>query len=100
MATAPKPAAALAGHRGAPPPPIPPPPRGVAGNDGLLQANGHPYGDAITFTSTTPVPSDLVSILVIGTDARPEDNVLRSNADSLHLIVVNPGASSTTMLGI
>jgi polyisoprenyl-teichoic acid--peptidoglycan teichoic acid transferase len=81
-------------------PPTTPPPKAVAGSDGLLQPNGHPYGDAITFTSSAPVPTDLVSVLIIGTDARPEDDVMRSNADSLHLVLVNPKTSTTTMMGI
>ena len=72
-----------------------PEPRRAAG---LKGANGRPYG-TIAFSSSTPVPGHLVFILVAGSDARPNEDVRRTRADSLHLLAVNPSTLEGTVLG-
>jgi polyisoprenyl-teichoic acid--peptidoglycan teichoic acid transferase len=71
-----------------------PPPR-----PGLAAADGAPWPAAIPFTSDQVVPDDLVFILVAGSDARPGEDLLRSRADSLHLLAVNPKSGQGTLLG-
>src|SRR5579884_1045193 len=61
--------------------------------------NGSPYGPAIPFTSSVAVPTDLVWILVIGSDARPGQDVRHSNGDSIHLVGVDPGTGAGTIVG-
>ncbi|HVW34322.1 MAG TPA: LCP family protein, partial [Acidimicrobiia bacterium] len=61
--------------------------------------DGSPYGDAIAFQSDTPVPKDLVWILAIGSDARPGQDMRRTNGDSIHLIGVDPQTGAGTILG-
>lgn len=47
------------------------------------------------------VPSDdLLFVLAIGSDARPDESVTRSRADSLHIIGVNPRRGGAAILGI
>ena len=41
----------------------------------------------------------LFTMLVIGSDARPKENVLRTRADSLHLFVWNPATNQGALLG-
>jgi LCP family protein required for cell wall assembly len=45
------------------------------------------------------VPQDLVFVLAIGGDARPGGDPRHSNADSLHLIAVDPRTGAGTILG-
>src|SRR5438067_4596263 len=52
--------------------------------------DGSPYGGAIPFTSSTAVPTNLVWVLAIGSDARPGQDLRRSNGDSIHLVGVDP----------
>jgi LCP family protein required for cell wall assembly len=61
--------------------------------------DGSPYGDAIPFTSSVEVPSNLVFVLAIGSDARPGGDIRKSNGDSLHLIAVDPQTGVGTVLG-
>lgn len=65
---------------------------------GLKGANGRPYG-TIAFRSDIPVPGDLRFILVVGSDARPNENIQRTRADSIHLLAVNPRTLEGTVLG-
>jgi len=67
---------------------------------GLAPADGHPWPPAIEFTSRYDVPADFVFVLVVGSDARPHDDLLHSHADSLHLLCVNPHTLEATELGI
>ena len=67
---------------------------------GLKAANGQPYGLPIPFASTIPVSSELRFVLVIGSDARPREDIRRSRADSIHLVAVNPRSGQGTVLGI
>jgi LCP family protein required for cell wall assembly len=48
----------------------------------------------------SPGANDQVFILAIGSDARPNQSVTRSRADSLHIIGVNPKKGSASILGI
>lgn len=78
----------------APPPaaaPVAPPPLGFP--------DGTPYGPAVAFTTSVPVPQDLISVLIIGGDARPGGDPRRSNGDSLHLVIVDPRTGAGTVLG-
>ncbi|MEW6476473.1 MAG: LCP family protein [Actinomycetota bacterium] len=61
--------------------------------------DGAPYGEAIPFTSSVEVPTNLVWILAIGSDARPGGDMRKSNGDSIHLIGVDPGTGAGTILG-
>jgi len=61
--------------------------------------DGSPYGDAIPFTSSVAVPTDLVWVLAIGSDARPGQDMRRTNGDSIHLIGVDPGTGAGTIVG-
>ncbi|HEV7862149.1 MAG TPA: LCP family protein, partial [Acidimicrobiia bacterium] len=61
--------------------------------------DGSPYGDAIPFTSSVAVPSNLVWVLAIGSDARPGGDIRKSNGDSLHLIGVDPQTGVGTVVG-
>jgi LCP family protein required for cell wall assembly len=76
-------------------PPLPEPGPAV----GLKVANGQPYAAAIEFRSDIAVPDDLVFVLVIGSDARPKEDLLATRADSLHLLALNPQTMQGTIVG-
>jgi LCP family protein required for cell wall assembly len=61
--------------------------------------DGSPYGEAIPFTSSVEVPTSLVWVLAIGSDARPGGDMRKSNGDSIHLIGVDPGTGAGTVIG-
>jgi LCP family protein required for cell wall assembly len=61
--------------------------------------DGSPYGEAIPFNSSTEVPTNLVWVLAIGSDARPGQDLRRTNGDSIHLIGVDPQTGVGTVLG-
>jgi LCP family protein required for cell wall assembly len=65
----------------------------------LLGPDGRPYGAPLVFSSTVPIPGDLLFILVVGSDARPGEDLRRSHADSIHLLAVNPRTLQGTVLG-
>jgi len=65
----------------------------------LLDANGRPYGAPIPFNASIPVPAGLVWVLLIGSDARPGEQPLRTRADSIHLLAANPATGQATILG-
>ena len=75
--------------------PIPEPAPAV----GLKLANGRPYQPAIEFRSTIPIPEGLVFMLVLGSDARPKEDVLKTRADSIHLLAVNADSGQGTVVG-
>lgn len=88
----------------APPPtgdPVVPSAGGGSGpvGGGLLGTDGAAYGAAIPFTSSIPVPGDLQFVLVIGSDARPGEDIRRTNGDSIHLLAVNPRTFEGTIVG-
>ena len=61
--------------------------------------DGSPYGPAIAFTPAVNVPSDLVFVLAIGSDARPGQDPRKANGDSLHLLAVDPRTGAGTIVG-
>jgi polyisoprenyl-teichoic acid--peptidoglycan teichoic acid transferase len=67
---------------------------------GLKAANGRPYGPSIPFVSSIPVSPELRFVLVIGSDARPREDIRRSRADSIHVVAINPRSGQGTVLGI
>jgi polyisoprenyl-teichoic acid--peptidoglycan teichoic acid transferase len=66
---------------------------------GLKVANGQPFPPAINFTSSIPIPEDLVFVLVLGSDARPNEDLLATRADSIHLVAINPRSGEGTVVG-
>ena len=73
---------------------------GLAPAVGLKIAAGRPYGDPIPFRSDIPVSGELQFVLVIGSDARPGQDVRSSRADSIHVLAVNPSTRQGTIVGI
>ena len=67
---------------------------------GLLGTSGAAYPPAIPFNSSVAVPTDLQFMLVIGSDARPGEDIRRTNGDSIHLVAVNPRTFEGTIVGI
>lgn len=67
---------------------------------GLLAGDGSAYGAAVPFNSSIPVPGDLQFVLVIGSDARPGEDIRRTNGDSIHLVAMNPRTFEGTIVGI
>ena len=65
----------------------------------LAAPNGKPWATPIPFTTDQEVPEGLVFILVAGSDARPNEDMLKTRADSLHLLCVNPETGQGTLLG-
>jgi LCP family protein required for cell wall assembly len=61
--------------------------------------DGSPYGEAIAFKSSVEVPTNLVWVLAIGSDARAGGDMRRSNGDSIHLIGVDPQTGVGTVVG-
>ncbi len=66
---------------------------------GASNAAARGYGEALPFTTTAVVPDRLLTLLVIGSDARPGEKFTRTRADSLHLVAINPTTHSGTILG-
>ena len=66
----------------------------------LAVPDGQPPPPAIEFTSAADVYPDLVFVLVIGSDARPKEDLTRTRADSVHLLAVNPSTGQGTILGL
>jgi polyisoprenyl-teichoic acid--peptidoglycan teichoic acid transferase len=77
-------------------PPLPEPGPAV----GLKVANGAPAAPAIEFRSDIPVADDLVFVLVLGSDARPREDLLRTRADAVQLLALNPRTMQGTIVGI
>lgn len=66
---------------------------------GLKTANGQPFPPPIEFRSSIAIPDDLVFVLVLGSDARPNEDLLATRADSIHLIAVNSRSGQGTIVG-
>jgi len=77
-----------------------PAPRRPTGGTPLLSANGQPYGPAIPFRSDIAVKEGLVFILIVGSDARPGQNLRKTRTDSLHVAAIDPATRSGTVIGI
>ncbi len=67
---------------------------------GLKVASGRPVPPAIPFTSDIAVPDRLVFVLVLGSDARPNEALDATRADSVHLVAVDPVTRQGTIVGI
>jgi len=78
------------GRVGAEPPP----------SAGLAAPDGQPWAEPIPFTTDQTVPDGLVFVLVAGSDARPGEDLLKTRADSIHLLAVNPATGQGTLLGV
>ena len=70
-----------------------------ASSSALAVPNGKPWADPIPFTTNEPVPDHLVFVLTAGSDARPGEDLLRTRADSIHLLCINPLTGQGTLLG-
>jgi LCP family protein required for cell wall assembly len=66
---------------------------------GLKTADGQPAPPAIEFTSDIPVPDHLVFVLVLGSDARPREELTATRSDSIHLLALNPMTGQGTIVG-
>lgn len=68
-------------------------PRAVTFN---ASGNGAPS----EYRGSVKAPKDLKFFLVVGSDARPGQDVLRSRADSIHIAAVDPQSRYGTVLGL
>jgi LCP family protein required for cell wall assembly len=68
-------------------------------NAALAAPNGKPWAAPIPFDTDQEVPDGLVFVLVAGSDARPHEDLLKTRADSIHLLAVNPATGQGTLLG-
>ena len=66
----------------------------------MLSANGQAYGPAIPFNSTIPIKDGLVFFLVLGSDARPGQDLHKTRTDSIHIVAIDPASKSGTVVGI
>lgn len=66
---------------------------------GLAPARGQPFRPAIPFTTDYDIPSGLLHILIIGSDARPGEDIRRTRADSIHLLTINGDTQQGTVVG-
>jgi LCP family protein required for cell wall assembly len=76
--------------------PIPAP----RGSRSLLSANGQAYGRALAFHSNIPIKDGLVFMLIVGSDARPGQDLHHTRTDSLHVVAIDPATGSGTIVGI
>ncbi len=67
--------------------------------DPLLGASGSGPGGAVAFRGAVNVPKDLQFFLVIGSDARPGEDMTRTRADSIHIAAIDPKLKKGTILG-
>lgn len=68
--------------------------------DPLLAASGRPPGPPLPFRGAVNVPGDLLFFLIIGSDARPGQDMTRSRADSIHIAATDPLSRKGTVLGL
>lgn len=68
--------------------------------DPLLSAKGSPPGPALEFRGAVNVPDDLLFFLVVGSDARPGQDVTRTRADSIHIAAVDPVSREGALIGL
>jgi len=66
----------------------------------LLGASGSAPGGALAFRGAVNVPKDLLFFLIIGSDARPGEDITRSRGDSIHIAAVDPLTRQGTVLGL
>lgn len=80
------------------PPEAPVPPRFAPSP--LVGASGSGPGGALDFRGAVNVPGDLLFFLVIGSDARPGQDITRARADSIHIAAVDPLIRKGTVIGL
>jgi LCP family protein required for cell wall assembly len=80
------------------PPEVPAPQ--LAPQPGRPRPNGTGPRAAVDFRGAVNVPGDLLFFLVIGSDARPGQDITRTRADSLHVAAVDPLTKRGTVLGL
>jgi LCP family protein required for cell wall assembly len=68
--------------------------------DALLGSAGRGPGGPLDFRGAVNVPGDLLFFLVIGSDARPGQDLARTRADSIHIAAVDPLTRRGTILGL
>jgi LCP family protein required for cell wall assembly len=66
----------------------------------LLSANGSAYGRALAFHSNIPIKDGLVFMLIVGSDARPGEDLRHTRTDSLHVVAIDPSTRAGTIVGI
>ena len=66
---------------------------------GLAPATGQPFRPAIPFDTEYEMPSGLLRVLIIGSDARPGEDIRRTRADSIHLLTINADSQQGTVVG-
>jgi LCP family protein required for cell wall assembly len=66
----------------------------------IAQGSGIAVGKAHAGYTPTLDGDEPVVLLMVGSGARPGDDVLHSLADSIHLVFVNPAKGRATMVGI
>lgn len=67
---------------------------------GLTRPDGSPWRPPVAFSTSEPFPRSVAFILVIGSDARPREDVRRTRADSIHLLAINPSSRQGTLVGL
>ncbi|MEY2399718.1 MAG: polyisoprenyl-teichoic acid--peptidoglycan teichoic acid transferase [Actinomycetota bacterium] len=77
-----------------------PAPRHRSGGTPLLSANGQKYGPPIPFHSSIADKSGLVFMVIVGSDARPGEDLHKTRTDSLHVVAIDPAIKSGTVIGI
>lgn len=65
----------------------------------LLGASGSGPGGALDFRGAVNVPKDLQFFLIIGSDARPGENMAHTRGDSIHIACIDPRIKKGTVLG-
>lgn len=66
----------------------------------LRGSSGRGPGNALDFRGAVNVPSDLKFFLVIGSDARPGEEMTHTRGDSVHIVAVDPLIRKGTILGL
>jgi LCP family protein required for cell wall assembly len=66
----------------------------------VMGPTGTGPGPARVYQGVFVAPKDLLFFLVIGSDARPYQDMTKARADSIHIVAVDPKAREGTILGI
>jgi len=67
--------------------------------DPLLGPSGSGPGGALAFRGAVNVPKDLQFFLIVGSDARPGEDMAHTRADSIHIACIDPRIKKGTLLG-
>ncbi len=66
----------------------------------VLSQTSSGNGKPATYDGKVDVPKDLKFFLVIGSDARPGQDMMRTRADSIHIAAVDPRTREGTVIGL